>query len=389
MTIFVVAGSIALVASCLHALTLGLAMWWLRRAPRIAPARASAELVSVVRPVCGLEEHVDETLRSGFLLADPAYELIFCAHKPSDPVVPLVRRLVAEYPRISSQLLFGDAKASDNPKTDNIIKSGAAINGQWVMFCDSNVILHDDHIQRQIAAWTPATGAVSSPKIGVRPENFWAEVECSVLNSLLARWNIAVAAMGLGFAHGACMLMGRHDLERIGGVQALASEAAEDHALTKLVSARGLRVELANPVVQPLGRRSALEVWTRQARWARLCRLSFPLAFSPQVLFGALFPTIAAGIAASTLNASIIATVLGQIAFWYGAELIFVRAAGWHLSWQTLPACVVRDALIPIIWINAWISGKFRWRGKMVRFYRPQPRFHTPADNDPTRPGCP
>jgi ceramide glucosyltransferase len=58
--------------------------------------------------------------------------------------------------------------------------------------------------------------------------------------------------------------------------RALACELAEDAAAVKLVTRQGLRVRLADrPFKQPLGSRTAGEVWRRQLRWARLRRKLF------------------------------------------------------------------------------------------------------------------
>jgi ceramide glucosyltransferase len=72
------------------------------------------------------------------------------------------------------------------------------------------------------------------------------------------------------------MLFRRDIVESAGGIRALASEAAEDAASTKLVRKSGLRVRLVDrPFPQPLGYRAAAEVWRRQIRWARLRRDTF------------------------------------------------------------------------------------------------------------------
>src|SRR6476661_9568684 len=49
--------------------------------------------VSLVRPVCGLENYIEDTLRSAFHLDYPRYEIVFCAASGHDAAVPLVRRL--------------------------------------------------------------------------------------------------------------------------------------------------------------------------------------------------------------------------------------------------------------------------------------------------------
>src|SRR5262249_32433228 len=72
--------------------------------------------VSLVRPVCGMENHIEETLRSAFHLDYPRYEIIFCAATANDAAAPLVRRLIAAHPHVPARLLIGNETISDNPK---------------------------------------------------------------------------------------------------------------------------------------------------------------------------------------------------------------------------------------------------------------------------------
>ena len=46
--------------------------------------------VSIVRPLCGIDNYGEETLRSTFELDYPHYEILFCVASRKDPVVPLV-----------------------------------------------------------------------------------------------------------------------------------------------------------------------------------------------------------------------------------------------------------------------------------------------------------
>ena len=253
----------------------------LRRAERQAPA------VSLVRPVCGLENHIEETLRSGFALDYPRYEIVFCVASAQDPVLPVVKRLMAEHPGVPARLLIGSETISDNPKLNNCVKGWRAAGHDWIVLADSNVFMPPDYIQRLLATWRADTGLVCSPPVGCRPDGFWAEVECAFLNTYEARVQYTADSLGFGFAQGKTMLWNRGMLERAGGIRALASELAEDAASTKVVRGAGLRVRLVDaPFEQPLGFRSARDVWRRQVRWARLRRDSFKLCFLPEILAG-------------------------------------------------------------------------------------------------------
>jgi len=112
-----------------------------------------------------------------------------------------------------------------------------------------------------------------------------------------ARWQGFADSVGLGFAQGKTMLFRRSILESAGGIRALGLESAEDAAFTKLVRKSDLRVRVVNrPFPQPLGHRTAAEVWRRQLRWARLRRDTFRAYFVPEVAAGGLPPLAACAI---------------------------------------------------------------------------------------------
>src|SRR5262249_6817121 len=156
-------------------------------------------------------------------------------------------------------------------------------------------------------AWRHDTGLVSAPPVGSHPGSVWAELECTFLNTHQARWQYTADGVGMGFAQGKTMLWRRRDLEAAGGIWALASEAAEDAAATKVVRAAGLRVSLPDRAfLQPLGVRSAWQVWSRQVRWARLRRSSFPGYFALEIFSGLAAPLLGLGVAASALDLDLV-----------------------------------------------------------------------------------
>ena len=361
------AGAICAVLTVVNLISIGLAVVRLRRSDRLPPPSGPAEPVTVVRPVCGLEPFLEETLASGFALDHPEYELVFCAEHQDDPAVEVVRRLMAAYPEIAARLLVGVDRISGNPKLNNCAKGWEAARHDWVVLADSNVLMPPDCIQRLMSSWRPDTGLVCSPPLGARPCGFWAEVECAFLNTFQARWQYAAEGAGLGFAQGKSMLWRRGLLEAKGGIRALAAEAAEDAAATKLVRGAGLRVRLVDaPFEQPLGRRGARQVWTRQARWARLRRATFPAHFAPEILSSAALLLAAGSYAAAAGGKSVPAVAATLLVLWYGAEAALARSKGWHLSWRLPLACLVRDCLIPPMWVCGWTSGKTVWRGKAM-----------------------
>jgi ceramide glucosyltransferase len=220
----------------LHIVSIVITAWRCR--PRAEPAAARAlPPVSIVRPVCGLDNFLEETLRTTFEIAYPQFELIFCVASPRDPAIAVVRKLIAAYPGVPARLLIGDDRVSHNPKLNNCVKGWRAARYGWIAIADSNVLMPPDYLQSLLAAWQPDTGLVCSPPAGCRPEGFWANLECAFLNTYEARAQYFADTLGIGFAQGKTMLWRRDDLEAAGGIAALGREIAEDAASTKIVRA--------------------------------------------------------------------------------------------------------------------------------------------------------
>jgi ceramide glucosyltransferase len=347
-----------------------------RRTPGEPASRQNLPAVSLVRPLCGIDNHAADTLSSTFALDYPRCEILFCVASAKDPVVALIEAMMAEHVGAGAKLLIGDERVSPNPKLNNVLKGWRAASHDWIVLADANVLMPHDYIERLFAGWREDTGLVASPPIGAQPQGFWAELECAFLNTYQARWQYIADAFGLGFAQGKTMLWRRADLERAGGIEALAKEVAEDAASTKIVRGAGLKVRLVDrPFAQPLGYRSAAEVWNRQLRWARLRRASFFVYFLPEALSGGVLPMLALAVAAPAFALPPALSVVFLGLFWYGAETLLAVTAGWHVSARYPLHCLARDLLLPVLFVSALRGDDFVWRGNEMQVERMRPRL--------------
>ncbi|WP_226624586.1 ceramide glucosyltransferase [Alloyangia pacifica] len=353
---------LVLVPLALHLASAALAGWrYVTPGPQ--PEARALPFLSLIRPVCGLDAFDEETLRSSFRQAYPAYEVIFCAAREDDAAVPLVRRLIAEHPHVPAQLLIGETRLTGNPKLNNLVKGVAAAQSDALVMTDSNLLLDRDYLRRLAATWRGDTGLVSAPPAGSRPGNFWGAVECAFLNSSQGRWQLAADSLGFGFAQGKTLFWKRAVLDAGGGFEALGRNLAEDVASTKLVRAQGLKVRLARRLfAQPIGRREARAVWDRQLRWSRVRRDGFPGLFIGEIAQGPLLPLL--GLTGLALIGAASAWTLPLLAcLWYAAEWALCRVAGWPAGLRDLAAMLVRDLLLPAIWVATWAGRGISWRG--------------------------
>jgi ceramide glucosyltransferase len=340
--------------------------------PNVRPVGAiGTPFVTLLRPVCGIDPWDAETLRSSFRQDYPHYEIIFCAQSPQDPVIGLVRRLIAEHPDVPARLLVGHDPVTGNPKLNNVWKGWHAAGSDWICMTDSNLLLPPHYLSTVVSTWQADTGLVSAPPIGTRPLNMAGRLECAFLNGNQAVLQYAADSLGAGFAQGKTLFFHKPLLESAGGLAALGTSLAEDAAATRLIRRLGRRVNLTPlPFAQPIGERSFKTVWARQLRWSRVRRDAFPLLFVCEIMNGGLVPIALASTAAHLAGVSPLAAI-GYALLWYAAEAGLSRRAGWARGWGSLALPVLRDAMLPAIWLATYARRGFEWRGTSLERQAP------------------
>ena len=363
----------------LHLVSLALAWSESRRRP-LAPPRADAPPVTVVRVLCGVEPTSQATLLGTLSFDYPDVRPIFCVARADDPIIPLARRAMAARPQARARLLIGEDRVSANPKLNNMMKAWREADADLVLFLDSNLVAPPDYVARALAALGETAGAASAPPLGVYPAGLAAHVEAAFLNTHAARWQYAAHGLGLGFAQGKTLMLAKSRLP-LGDLSCLGREPAEDAALTRLARAAGRDVALvAGPEGQHLDRRPPGEVWRRQLRWARLRRATFPALYALEIAAGAALPLAAAALAGAALGLSWLAPALALA--WWGAEYAFARLVGWP---SALPAIVLRDLALPALWAAGWGGGAVTWRGAAIPLTG---RQANPHPNSPGQAAC-
>jgi ceramide glucosyltransferase len=316
----------------------------------------------------GVEPFSYATLASTFTLEPAPAEIFFCVESERDPIVPLVERLIASHPETPARLLVGRDDLCANPKLNNMAKGWRATHSDWIAFVDSNVLLPRDALLRLAGKIDRRTGMVSSPPVGQTRDGLSAHLECAFLNTHQARWQSVADSLGHGFAQGKVMYFDRRVIEAVGGIAALGREPAEDAAATKAVRSLGLRVRLVDSFfVQPIAQRTMSDVIGRQLRWAQLRRASFPLLFTTEMLAGPLAPMAAILVACVAADQPVLPAILLAGAFWYGVEHTVARWLGWP---GTFVSSLLRDVLMPFIWLRAWTKRDFVWHGRPMRSER-------------------
>lgn len=194
------------------------------------------------------------------------------------------------------------------------------------------------------------------------------------MNGAHARVLTVASLLGLEVGVGKFMLFRRSDLNRAGGIAALAATVGEDNAMGKALAGLGLKTVFSHRVVrQELGSRRLTDVYDRQMRWAVIRRDEERVAFLLE-LFSFVFPAAAAaGFAAPLAGVAPLAAVIATIGGWFAAETLLVFSKSWGLSASAPIAFLCREIMLPYVWLGAWLTNRVVWaQGTYVA----KPRHH-------------
>ncbi|MCC7174572.1 MAG: bacteriohopanetetrol glucosamine biosynthesis glycosyltransferase HpnI [Bryobacterales bacterium] len=353
----------ALVAGALAycALTVFAVRHYLRTAQRTSP---SGPPISVLKPLAGAEDGLDQNLRGFFEQDYHDFELLFAVREASDPAAAVVERLRAEYPQVQARLITTGEPPYPNAKVFSLDRMTAAARHDLLVMSDSDIRVTPDLLQRIAAEFEdPRLGLATCPYRAVPGDSFWSLLEALGMNTEF--WGgilVARIVEGMKFAVGPTIAARRAAVEAIGGMERLKDYLAEDFVLGKAVAASGWLVSLsANAVEHHIGSQGLRANIRHRLRWARSTRRSRPAGYIGQIftyplpLALLLFTT---GPAWWPLAAS--AILLRALAAW--------AVAGWVLGdsltarrWYLVP---VQDLASFAFWIAGFFGTTVQWRGR-------------------------
>lgn len=358
------------VAAGYAVLVLLAALVWQLRKTTTAPSDRPP--VTILKPLYGAEPGLYENLRSFCKQDYPNYQIVFGVRDEADPALRVAKRLVAEFPSLSIDLVVSSVQHGSNRKISNLVNMLARARHNVLVLADSDALVGPDYLALVTAPLSEAeVGLVTCIYRGIPTGQIWSRLGAMYVNE----WYMPSVMLAWLFGHrsyvsGQTLCLRRDTLEAIGGLQAVVNHLADDYRLGELVSGLGLRIVLSPYLLKAEHHeRTLAQLMRHESRWMRTIRILRPQSFR-WIFFTFSLPLAMLGIVFAAADPSF--TLAARVLF----QIIVIARLTLHLAhrWRDgrrlladlwlLPA---RDLLICWVWCRSFFISRITWRGHEFR----------------------
>jgi ceramide glucosyltransferase len=330
--------------------------------------------VTILKPLHGMEDQLEQNLESFFQQDYPDYEIIFGARDAANPALQAAERIRLRYPRVKSTVVLSGPPTWPNAKVFSLQKMMAVTRRSYFIISDSDVRVAPDFLRNTIPPLLdPKVGLITCMYRGIPASDFWSSLEALGLSVEMSS-GVVVADMieGMRFALGPAMAARRDAIDAIGGIAATADYYSDDFELGSRIWAKGYQVVLSHHIVKNvLTSRAPMRTLGDQLRWMKSTRYSRPAGHLGTGLtfampFGLLGLFAGAGLGHYVLGASLLGAALVN-------RMLQSILVGWGIARdpRAITMCwlyPVRDLAGFFIWLGSYTSRRFYWRGETYRF---------------------
>jgi ceramide glucosyltransferase len=343
-----------------------------RRFFRARPADASefTPPLSILKPIYGLDRDAYENFASFCRQDYPEFEILFCVSDLQDPAVPIIQKLIGDFPERQIRMLVGADWLGVSDKVNKLCRMTREARHDVIIVSDSDVRVEPGFLRAVAAPFADSkVGGVTCLYRGLTDGSLAADIE-AVGNSTDFAAGVLVAWLlgDVNFMLGAVMATTKKHLAEIGGFELLVDYFSDDYELGNRIAARGYRIELSTfPVSIVYPHESLGGAIRHQLRWNLSIRYSRP--------WGHLGLIFTQGFAWSLLGLLLAQSTLGSFGYAAGYVLLggeMVRAVGiYGMQDKSLRkktrALLLRDAFAFLIWLASFFPQRIRWRGQEFR----------------------
>jgi len=360
---------VAAIAYYLIAVVAGL-LWFADRRRQRALGLSFTPPATIFKPLRGADAEAYENFASFCRQDYPEYQILFGVREANDPVAPIIRQLIADFPDRDIELVISANEIGYNAKVSNLQNMFAKAKHDVLLVVDSDIRVAPDYLRRVVATMRrEKVGMVTCLYRGVNATTAAGLLENIGISSTFGPEVCSSRALeGIAFALGSTIVMRRELLEAIGGFPAVADYLADDFLFGNLTAREGFEVVLSDCVVEHVsGPDTMTAMLKHQLRWGRSTRISRPWGYRGLILtYGTAtallallawnFSPFAWGLFASTMIARFMPVFLVGV---YGLKDRQLARYFWLVP--------IRDLITFGIWVVSFVGDEIEWRGMRFR----------------------
>ena len=335
-----------------------------------SPVAGPTPPISLLKPLCGHDEGLEDNLRSFFAQDYPVFEVLFAVHRADDPAVAVAEKIRNEYAgRVETRLVVTGDSPVPNAKAHSLKRLVREARHELLVMCDSDVRVKPDFLRRMAAEFQDQrVGLITCPYRAMAGRSLWSRLEAVGMNTeLLGGVLVARMLEGMRFALGCAVGVRRSVLDSMGGFEYLQEFLAEDFVMGHRAAELGHTVLLSSCVIEHrIGSQGMKKNLGHRLRWARSTRRSRPAGYWGQIFTYPLPWALLLWAIQPVAWPLVVLTVLLRLwAAWASAHVVndpLTRRQLWLLPAQ--------DLLGFAIWICGFLGGTIVWRNRECTLLR-------------------
>jgi ceramide glucosyltransferase len=352
--------------------------------------------ISILKPLCGLDDRLLQNLSTFADLPYPNYEVLLGLRDADDGAYETAVAVARRWPR-RFRVVLQSGEPGLNPKVNQLMTLARAARNDILVISDSNTRVPAGYLD-EIAAHLAdeSVGLVTHPIVGQGDEQYGARLGAALDNmhltgSITPALTTAKILCGKDYVVGKSMAMRWSDVRALGGFGVVKDVLAEDFVLGRLIPERlGKRVVLARSVVRCVSlRRSVPSFVKRYARWSVMQHqcAGLPAYLGLLLLNPLLLATLALVLEPTRAAALAWAACAASRGVLDGLASRALRGRGFA-PWA-IALTPVKDLLAAGAWVYGLTNRSIEWRshrltvlrGSVLRSASPT-LLRTPAESD-------
>ncbi|MGA2370524.1 MAG: glycosyltransferase [Candidatus Korobacteraceae bacterium] len=321
--------------------------------------------ISCLKPIRGLDEDAYENYASFCRQDYPEYEIVFCVD-PDDPALPVLEKLIADFPERKIRLLFGSGRNAINDKVARLVRLVSEAQYELLVITDGDIRVGPDYLRAVAHPFRdPKVGGATTLYVSTEETSFVQELQSvGMISDFFAGILVAWQLDGIKFMFGQSIVTTRQRIAGFGGYEVIENRPADDLNVGRLVAAQGYEVKLLPYVVKTVADFQSLkDLFYKRVRWMTVMRLMRRRGHQGLIFTWGLIWALVAVAVHPTLS-----IVIGYLGSYIVLRVILTWLIGIHGMqqkglWPKMLLIPLWDAVAFMIWVASFGRSVIRWRG--------------------------